>query len=164
MNNYEHMSPYADTGEPVFAVVGVLWKEGKLLAIPRKTDPNDLGLPGGKLDPGETAEEALIRELFEETGLTVQKRDIATLFTRFDLVTDGDSKPCRCYLVSKWEGELVGAEGPMPQWVEPSRLLEDSCTFRDYNRYLIDCHLEEIETVMNIYADANSTMKFRRSW
>lgn len=34
-------------------------------------EPNTWGLPGGKVDPGETVKEGLIREVQEETGLTV---------------------------------------------------------------------------------------------
>lgn len=43
----------------------------KILAVSRKDDSTDFGLVGGKVDPGETPEEALIRETKEETGLDV---------------------------------------------------------------------------------------------
>jgi ADP-ribose pyrophosphatase YjhB (NUDIX family) len=33
-----------------FSVTGLLVKEGKILAVSRKNNPNDFGLPGGKLD------------------------------------------------------------------------------------------------------------------
>ena len=42
-----------------------------VLGVSRKDDHNDWGLPGGKIDPGETALEAVIRETKEETNLDV---------------------------------------------------------------------------------------------
>lgn len=39
------------------------------LAVSRKYDKTDFGLPGGKIDPGENFLDCAIRELFEETGL-----------------------------------------------------------------------------------------------
>ena len=44
----------------------ILTKEDKILGVTRKYDHNNWGLPGGKLDPGETALEAIIRETKED--------------------------------------------------------------------------------------------------
>ena len=41
-------------------------------AASEKAFPNHWEMPGGKVDPGETIRQGLIREIFEETGLTVQ--------------------------------------------------------------------------------------------
>lgn len=48
----------------------ILLRKGDLfLAVSRKDNPEAFGLPGGKVDPGETPMQAAIRELKEETGM-----------------------------------------------------------------------------------------------
>lgn len=60
---------------PAVGVGGlVLDDRGRLLLLRRANEPGKgkLGLPGGFVNAGETAEEALLRETREETGLAVQ--------------------------------------------------------------------------------------------
>jgi 8-oxo-dGTP diphosphatase len=47
---------------------------GRLLMIKRGHDPGAglWSIPGGRIEPGETDAEALVREMIEETGLTVE--------------------------------------------------------------------------------------------
>ncbi len=47
-------------------------KDGLVLAVSRKNNPKDFGLPGGKLDPNESFIDAAIRETLEETGYLVK--------------------------------------------------------------------------------------------
>lgn len=44
-----------------------------LLRIPEKVYGNTWGIPGGKFEKGETSQQAVIREVFEETGLDVSE-------------------------------------------------------------------------------------------
>jgi ADP-ribose pyrophosphatase YjhB (NUDIX family) len=49
---------------------------GQGLLLIRRADTGRWALPGGWVDPGETAEQALAREVVEETGLTVAVREV----------------------------------------------------------------------------------------
>lgn len=59
---------------PAVGVGGLVMDEaGRVLLLRRANDPGKgkLGLPGGFVNPGESAEEALLRETMEETGLAI---------------------------------------------------------------------------------------------
>ncbi len=61
---------------PVIPCVGGIVKDerGRLLLIKRGHEPGAglWSLPGGRIEPGETDAEALVREMHEETGLHVE--------------------------------------------------------------------------------------------
>ena len=47
--------------------------DGKVLTVSRKDNPNDIGLPGGKVDPTDSSDQqALEREVLEETGFSIK--------------------------------------------------------------------------------------------
>ena len=57
--------------ERIVVVAGALVRDGRLLAARRSAPPDLAGrweLPGGKVEPGETPERVLVRELREELG------------------------------------------------------------------------------------------------
>jgi 8-oxo-dGTP diphosphatase len=75
---------------PRFEVAGCfVEREGKLLLLHRRDDRpqgNTWGVPAGKLTRAETPEEAMRRELWEETGIDVHDRDlraVKTVFVRY---------------------------------------------------------------------------------
>lgn len=70
------MTPSAERGELVLAAGGVVWRrtpggdvEVVMVHRPRY---DDWSLPKGKLDPGESDEEAALREVEEETTVTAR--------------------------------------------------------------------------------------------
>jgi 8-oxo-dGTP diphosphatase len=69
----------AQTKTPAVTVDALIERDGKILLIKRKNEPfsGSWALPGGFVEYGETVEEALHREIAEETGLKVE---ISSLF------------------------------------------------------------------------------------
>jgi 8-oxo-dGTP diphosphatase len=79
--------------------------------------------PGGKIEDGETPEDALIRELAEELGLTVKKACLAPLsfashgYPDFHMLMP-------LFICRRWEGVPVPREAQQLKWVRPRRLRE----------------------------------------
>ncbi len=98
--------------------------DGRVLLAQRPEGKSLAGLwefPGGKLDPGETPEMALIRELHEELGIAVEEPCLAP-FTFASHAYDHVHMLMPLYLCRKWQGTPVGREGQALAWVLPARL------------------------------------------
>jgi 8-oxo-dGTP pyrophosphatase MutT (NUDIX family) len=52
----------------------------KFLAVSRRNDDSQWGFPGGKVDPGETTEQAAVREVGEEMGLQLDPEFLIPIF------------------------------------------------------------------------------------
>jgi 8-oxo-dGTP diphosphatase len=69
---------------PYVGVGGVVLIDGRVVLIRRGKEPlrGRWVIPGGTVELGETLQEALVREMREETGLVVRPRDVVLVFDR----------------------------------------------------------------------------------
>jgi len=77
--------------------------------------------PGGKLEPGERPEPALIRELHEELGIAVKEACLAPL-TFASHAYDGFHLLMPLYICRRWEGDATSKEGQALAWVRANKL------------------------------------------
>ena len=112
--------------KPVLLVVAAALfdDEGRILLAQRPVGKQLAGLwefPGGKLEPGETPEAALVRELEEELSIRVNESALEPLtFASFTYPTFHLLMPL--YGCKKWSGSIQPREGQAVAWVETSRL------------------------------------------
>jgi 8-oxo-dGTP diphosphatase len=110
---------------PTRVAVGVVFNaENKILVALRPLDKLQGGLwefPGGKIEPNETAEEALARELLEEVGITITT---AKPLLHCEHHYHEHHVYLEVFEVRSFEGIAYGKEGQKIDWVTPKKLLE----------------------------------------
>ncbi len=112
-----------------------------LLRQPDKSCGNTWGIPGGKLDAGDTALQAVIRELAEETALTFQEHELEELQTVYIRYPNGDFTYTmfRTVLSHAKDIRISPAEHSEARWLTLEQALElplipgeDECIFLAY--------------------------------
>lgn len=106
------------------AAVALIDPDGRVLLAQRPEGKSLAGLwefPGGKVEPGETPEAALIRELHEELGIETWQSCLAPLtfashsYESFHLLMP-------LFACRRWNGVVQGREGQALAWVRAERL------------------------------------------
>ena len=91
-----------------FSVACISNEKGEILLQKRDKEKDIWGLPGGALELGESAEEAAIRETFEETGLIIKIMYLIGVYSKyFNEYSNGDKAQTICY---SFKGEVIGGE------------------------------------------------------
>ena len=115
-----------DVALPVILVVAaaLIDPDGRVLIAQRPPGKAMAGLwefPGGKIEPNETPETALIRELREELGITV-KPDCLAPFTFASHAYANFHLLMPLYLCRRWEGIVTAKEHGALKWIKPKDL------------------------------------------
>ena len=113
---------------PFLAVSAAIFRNGKVLVVRRARKPalNLYTLPGGAVEAGETLVEAAIREVREETSLSIEP--VALAGHREVIARDDKGKVERHFVIlcfaSRWlSGEpVLSDELDDSRWVDPSEL------------------------------------------
>lgn len=95
---------------PKLVAVGILVNDGKVLLVRRGMNPGKglWGMPGGYVDMGEVIEEAVEREVWEETGLKTQARRLVGLHSEA-----GQAQVLAVYEMESVSGEVTPGEEVM---------------------------------------------------
>jgi len=106
------------------SAVALIDTDGRVLLAQRPEGKPMAGLwefPGGKIEPGETPEAALIRELQEELGIDTHASCLAPLtfashsYPDFHLLMP-------LFACRRWQGAPQSREGQVLKWVRPAAL------------------------------------------
>jgi mutator protein MutT len=116
LSEYSVIKAQEETGEIVSVVL--INKRNEVLLLKRslksKSNPGLWGLPGGHIKNGETPQEALIREVVEETSVIMKD---------FDFAIHDYEKNTHYFISDKFSGNVVlNYEHTDYAWVEPIRI------------------------------------------
>lgn len=95
---------------PFLGVGALIFEAGKILIVERAKEPlkGYWSLPGGIVETGEKLENAIRREVSEETGLVVQAMSIFEIFER--IIPDSDGRAEYHYVLIDYLCRVVGGQ------------------------------------------------------
>ena len=109
--------------EPIELTVLCLIEDGDRILLQNrvKNDWHGYALPGGHVEPAESIVDAVIREMKEETGLTVLSPRLVGV-KQFPI--ESGRYLVFLFKATRWTGELQSSEEGHMEWIEYSRLPE----------------------------------------
>jgi len=102
----------AEAPKPKSVAVFLRRRDGKILAVSRPDDIDDMNMPGGGIEEGETPIDAARRELWEETGIFA--------FDLVELANDGETVAFRALDAT---GTLRSSHEGQAAWVTLEKLM-----------------------------------------
>lgn len=111
----------------ILATLCYIKRDGCTLMVYRNKKVNDIhegkwnGL-GGKFEPGETPEECVVREVLEESGLSIQDPKLCGLlmFPKFK----GNDWYVFVFTASQFSGELIDSPEGQLEWIPDEKILD----------------------------------------
>jgi 8-oxo-dGTP diphosphatase len=107
----------------IHVVAGVLSDTRGRILLNRRTEDRDMGglweFPGGKREPGESSEQALVRELREELGI---EAEVGGWIMDVPQIYPDKRLRLEVRQISSWKGRPRGREGQAIAWVTPDKL------------------------------------------
>lgn len=113
----------------IVVALALLHPSGQVLMQHRPRNKAHGGLwefPGGKVEPHETCESAIVREIDEELGVVIEAADLFPVsFATEALVDNGQSILLLLYGTRNWQGVAQAMEaGSEVRWTGPDELLQ----------------------------------------
>jgi 8-oxo-dGTP diphosphatase len=122
----------AMTKKLIHVVCGIIESGGKILLGKRSAPRQHAGFwefPGGKIDPGETPESALTREIMEELGVTIcVGRRLSVVVHEYE-THSVRLIPFMCRIT---DGSITALEYRETAWINPAALIELPLLTPDY--------------------------------
>ncbi|MGY1604168.1 NUDIX hydrolase [Geodermatophilus sp. SYSU D00815] len=119
---------------PLVPCVGAVVRDaaGRLLLVRRGQEPSRglWSLPGGRVEPGETAEQAVVREVREETGLEVAPGAVVGRVVVPADAADYDVVDLACTPLDPAAEPVAGDDADDARFVEPDDVAALGCTPR----------------------------------
>ena len=113
---------------PFLAVSAAILRDGRILLVRRARPPMDglFSLPGGVVETGETLHDAVMREVREETGLSIEP--VALAGFRESISRDGEDRIERHFVILPFAARWLAGEPQLNEelsearWVHPAEV------------------------------------------
>ncbi len=132
------------------AARAVIFDDQNRILLIRRGDNKQWALPAGGMEPGESVTECMAREVWEETGLTVESATAFAIYSepRFTAPTRPDAQLLTvAYRVDEWKGELQQTtdETDDARWFTVDELRSLSDFMPMYLETIEDCLIYETD-------------------